>query len=438
MGFFSKLFHRKQSVADYDKLVSKHKINQYQGESYIHWNKRASKCYLDWAREMFMAIPRDNEQYLFNLEGIDCYLSAASYAAAICDQALVKQILMELSTKKVLIEDTVYYDDFQFEVSEYGYYWEIYKGYIDTFNNFDGVNYIMFLKEWDLHTKRPKYKKPIHKPIAPVKETGESELYFAFRKKKYFKDKFNWDELKKSPMPTLSAFNSSNSTEKQIQLKEYETKLNAWKEARADLENDKRLERIKEQRKIEQKIRELERNIHDKNLFGFEKEQMLDEYRIKLVDVKLIDVYSYGRMKDSFGKYGYSMTNPICVKYFAQSGIGNYLQRIMFDFKKVSRYDIITFYEVSNIKGSIVKEVVVEFEDLKKKITLFFAENSLITGLDLPDNINEYRKPVDLGGVKISLRLPPKDYDKMALVKYEESITRPFTYKVIWKNVRIN
>lgn len=37
MGFLSNLFHRKQSVADYDKLVSKHKINQYQGESYIHW-----------------------------------------------------------------------------------------------------------------------------------------------------------------------------------------------------------------------------------------------------------------------------------------------------------------------------------------------------------------------------------------------------------------
>lgn len=438
MGFLSNLFHRKQSVADYDKLVSKHKINQYQGESYIHWNKRACKCYLDWAREMFMAIPRYKEQYLFNLEGIVCYLSAASYAAASGDQALVKQILMELSTKKVLIEDTVYYDDFQFEVSEYGYYWEIYKDYIETFKSFDGVNCIMFLKEWDLHTKRPIYKKPIHKPIAPIKEAGESDLYFAFRKMKFNKDKINWEELKKSPMPTLPTFNPNNPKEKQIRLKEYEVKLNAWKEARADLENDKKLEKIKEQRKIEQKMQEFKRKINDKNVFGFEKEKLLDEYRIKLVDIKLINVYSYGRMKDSFGKYGYSMTNPICIKHFAQNGIGNYLQRIMFDFKKVSRYDIITFYEVSNIKGSIVKEVVVEFEDLKNKINLFFAENCLITKLDLPSDIDEYREPVDWGGIKINLRLPPKDYDKMALVKYEESATRPFTYKVIWKNGRNN
>ena len=91
-----------------------------------------------------------------------------------------------------------------------------------------------------------------------------------------------------------------------------------------------------------------------------------------------------------------------------------------------------------NKKESFVKEVVVEFEDLKNKITLFFAENSLITRLDLPSDINEYHEPVDWGGIKINLRLPPKDYDKMALVKYEESATRPFTYKVIWKNGRNN
>lgn len=434
MGLLSKLFHKKQSVADYDKLVSKHDINQYQGESYIHWNKRACKSYLDWAREMFMAKPREHEQYLFNLEGVLCYLASASYAAAVCDNLLVKQILMELSTKRVLIESTVYYDDFQFEVSENGYYWEIFKDYIGTFENFDGVNCIMFLKEWDLHTKRPIYQKPLHKPEVPVKESGESDLYFAFRKKKYFMDKYNWDELKKSPIPVFPTFSSTDSYVKRLRIKkEYEANLAAWNEAKADLENDKKLEKIKEQRNRDKKIRDLERKIHDKNIFGFEKERLIDEYRIKLVDVNLIDVYSYGRMNGSFGKYGYCMTNPICIKSFAQSGIGKYLQLIMFDCKKVSCYDIVKMYRVSNIIDSIVKEVVVEFENLKEGKVLFFAENSKITRLDFPNDIYEYREHIDTGNIKFSLRLPPKDYNKMALVRYEEAVKKSFTYKVIWK-----
>lgn len=436
MGILSMLFHKRQSVADYDKLVSKHNINKYQGESYAHWNRRACKSYWGWAREMFLAIPRGNEQYLFNLEGIKCYLSAASHAAAICDGVLVKEILLELSTKRVLIESTVYYDDFQFEVSEDGFYWEEYKDYIGTFENFDGVGCIMFLKDWDLHTERPIYKKPLHKPHIPVKEDGESDLYFAFRKKKYYKDKFNWDELKKSPIPIPPSFSPTDSPSKKIRLKkEYDEQLSAWKEAREDLENDIKLKRIKEQQKKDRELREFQRKINnDKNLFGFQREKLLDDYKISQINVNLIDVYSYGRARGGFGKYGYSMTNPICIKSFAAGGVANYLQRIMFDCKKVCKFEIITIYKVSNIIGSTVKEIVVDFEDTNNKKVLFFAENSKITSLDLPNDIYEYcDKTICPGNVRFSLRLPTKDYNKMALVKYEESVTKPFTYKIIWK-----
>lgn len=383
---------------------------------------------------MFVAKPREHEQYLFNLEGIECYLSAASYAAAISDSNLVKKILMELSTKRVLIESTVYYDDFQFDVSKDGYYWEIFKDYIGTFENFDGVNFVMFLKDWDMHTKRPIYKNPLHKPVIPVKENGESELYFAFRKKKYNIDRINWEKLKKSPMPLLPKLSLADSaTEKILIQKEYEEQLCAWKEARLDLENDKKQARIKEQRKKEKELLELEHKIKDKKLFSFQREQFMDEYRIRQVNVNLIDVYSYGRMKDAFGKYGYCMTNPICITHFAQNGIDNYLRRVMFDCKKVIRHDTITIYKVSNIEGTTVQEVVVEFEGLNDKKVLFFAENCKITRLDLPDKIYEYHKTIDTGNIKFSLRLPPKDYNKMALVRYEESVKKPFTYEIVWK-----
>lgn len=442
MGFFSQFFHKKQVVADFDLMVSNNKIEMYSNEDYRHWNKRACSTYLKWARNMFLSKPRENEQYLFNLKGIEYYLQAAVYAASINDGDKVKQILLELSTKRVLIEDTIYYDNFSDMMPEEGY-WETYQDYIRNFQNFEGVDYIMFLKDWDLHTRRLHYSYPIHKPVQPRKEVGESSEYFAFRESKFKREKAYWDKLKESPMPSFPKISENCSLTQKNKINDnYKKSLSVWEEAQEDKKQEERERKEKKKSDWEWKVAKFKREISkSKGMILGKMHDILEDYKINAIIISEIDVLQYGRLKGAFGEYGYSLTNPVCVKEFVPLGLSVYMSTIEYERKRVRRYECIAIYEVSIFPNLIIKKMELEFDGISKKVYLYFSENPDVTGIDTPQGITEYSNSVSKDNHirNECIRYSLKEgfffdyYEKLALVKHENSITRKYTSKLIWK-----
>lgn len=171
------------------------------------------------------------------------------------------------------------------------------------------------------------------------------------------------------------------------------------------------------------------RNIAEKIVSEQYNRMMRFEYEVQQVDISKVDVCSFGRMIGSFGKYGYCMTNPICLNDFSYDGIGKYLRTIMFQNNGVCRYEVVKMLDVSNIVGSAVKEVAVEFDGIEGKKSFFFAEDKKVSGTDLPEDIS----PIWQRDIKIEPRITPRLCERVALIRYENSIKKSFTYKIFWK-----
>lgn len=188
-----------------------------------------------------MAVPRENEQYLFNLNGIVKYLRAANHAAALHDNVLVDKILLELSSHRTLIESTTYYDVFRGDIQNMDeVYWDLFVGFINNLQGFDSVNSIMFLQDWACHVQRLSYSIQERVPLMPVREEGESQEYFMFRIERYCKDINEWQKVKSSPMPQKPIREKGEEFYKYIRRDfEYRKQIKLWNMAKgADLQVD--------------------------------------------------------------------------------------------------------------------------------------------------------------------------------------------------------
>lgn len=285
------------------------------------------------------------------------------------------------------------------------------------------VKYIKEKKEYDRNTL---------KPLFPIKLPWEKEDYLE-KKKEIYKKALEEYFRKGGKLIKPSRKNGESETAYNRRLDIYMKELAIYEPI------SKEIKAANNNKEWEKNVSAYSRRIREsKYIDPLKKRQIIENYKINSIEVKELNLNAHGRLKGSFGKYGYCLTNPVCVKKFMPIGISNYLGSITYKDKKVKRYECIAIYEVSIFGSSRIKEYNVEFDGISDKIILYFAENENLVNIDTPKNIYKYyghqEKSYCEDDIRFSLRIDEKShYERLALIKYEESITVPYTFKIIWR-----
>lgn len=395
-------------------------INPKKNEDYIHWHKRAMKYYLNMARKAIMLDCEEEMKFVYVSISIEKYLEAACHAAQMNDSEMAGKILLELASHRATMQDCVFYDCYEGDDPMQRMDIDTWDGFV-SLNGIKELEAVTFVKELADKARRPKYKLPTKKPVKPSKRKDGNLYYECFLENSYQRDMKEWNRMMDSDMPCKPSRKIG-----QLQL-DYIKELNRYKEEMA-------LWNAVQEEKRKECLIEIYPDSHYTYLNGrkYKKEPMI-------IDVSKLDVSLHGRMKGAFGKYGYCMTNPICVKWIPD-GLVSYINTMVVRVNNIERtavrHDTLAIYEVS-LFSNPVHLVRVWFSENGYK-ELYFVCDENLKDVDYPLGIYKYYPHTyndsNAGSdIKFSLRTPHSFYEHQALIKYEEKIKRKFTFKLIWK-----
>lgn len=177
--------------------------------------------------------------------------------------------------------------------------------------------------------------------------------------------------------------------------------------------------------------------------------------RMAAYDTSNINVKSFGRKVGSFGEYGLTVTNPVCLTNL-EEGLRSYISNLCYDGNGVEKYRITAVYRVSLFSTSVQK-VELLIRNTHEVIPMFFSESTYENRDEFPSGFssysqhlqNELRRKASTGseedsGIKLSLRdssssisfslrLTEKEEQRQYLVWRERNNQKQYTIKTIWE-----
>lgn len=190
--------------------------------------------------------------------------------------------------------------------------------------------------------------------------------------------------------------------------------------------------------------------------------QLLKDKRMAEYDTRQINVKSFGRKVGSFGEYGLTVTNPVCLTNMNE-GLRSYVSDLCHRGSGVEKYRIVAVYQVS-LFTSPVQKVELLMRNTHEVIPIFFSESNYENRSEFPSgfysysehlqNIREaeemakYKASVDSeedSGLRFSirdttssytsfsLRMSERDEQREHLVWKEQRTRKQYTVKTIWE-----
>lgn len=164
---------------------------------------------------------------------------------------------------------------------------------------------------------------------------------------------------------------------------------------------------------------------------------------MKAIDISKINVESFGRRRGAFGKWGYCVTNPVCI-YNMDNNLQTYISHLCYENSRVESYDTTEVYNVSIFDNPVYK-ISLQLKNTRKEICLYFIESKYMNTEMFPDGFSDYsiyekKQQIQNSGNANSPRFSLRgnyreEFSKLfSLEKYENSIKRnDVLIKSIWK-----
>ena len=197
-----------------------------------------------------------------------------------------------------------------------------------------------------------------------------------------------------------------------------------------------------------------------------------EEAAYAAIDVSKLDVKSFGRRRGAFGKWGYCVTNPVCINGMDKN-LQRYISHLFYENCRVESYDTEEVYSVSLFDKPVYK-ISLLMKGSHEVVSLYFIDSTYENHEIFPDGFSDYavylkkqkteeerkmatdRRVNDVrfslknnnfyqdspspiyvqkrGGVRVSLRDEEHRYDKQcSLELYEKSKKGTAEIKSIWK-----
>lgn len=166
------------------------------------------------------------------------------------------------------------------------------------------------------------------------------------------------------------------------------------------------------------------------------------EKAMEAIDISKIDVESFGRRRGAFGKFGYCVTNPICIVNLGSGGLKRYISNLCFGGSNIESFMQVEMYGVSLFDKPVYKVKLV-VRSTHEEIYLYFIDSTYENLDELPKGFRDYSlylkqqsasKGYGKDYTRFSLRGDRSSIGKsFSLIAYEESINKEVKIKMIWK-----
>lgn len=188
----------------------------------------------------------------------------------------------------------------------------------------------------------------------------------------------------------------------------------------------------------------------------------IKDRRMAEYDTRQVNAKSFGRKVGSFGEYGLTVTNPVCLTNMNE-GLRTYISNLCHRGSGVEKYRIVAVYQVS-LFASPVQKVELLMRNTHEVIPMFFSESNYENRSEFPfgfysyseylQNIREAeekaKRKASVGsredsGLRFSLRdttpsytsfnlrMSERDKQREYLVWKEQKIKKRYTVKTIWE-----
>lgn len=163
---------------------------------------------------------------------------------------------------------------------------------------------------------------------------------------------------------------------------------------------------------------------------------------MEAIDISKIDVESFGRRRGAFGKFGYSVTNPICIVNLGSGGLKRYISNLCLGGSNIESFMPVEMYGVSLFDKPVYKVKLV-VRTTHEEIYLYFIDSTYENLDELPHGFRDYSlylkqqstsKEYGNNYPRFSLKGDRSSIGKsFSLIAYEESINKDVKIKRIWK-----
>lgn len=166
------------------------------------------------------------------------------------------------------------------------------------------------------------------------------------------------------------------------------------------------------------------------------------EKAMEAIDISKIDVESFGRRRGAFGKFGYCVTNPICMVNLGSGGLKRYISNLCKDGSSMESFKTTEIFGVSLFDKPVYRVKVI-VRSSHQEIYLHFIDSTYENLDELPEGFRDY-------SLYLKQQSASKDYGNdyprfslrgdrsrigtsYSLIAFENTMWREVKIKTIWK-----
>lgn len=109
---------------------------------------------------------------------------------------------------------------------------------------------------------------------------------------------------------------------------------------------------------------------------------------MQAIDISKIPVESFGRRRGAFGKWGYCVSNPICINDMDKN-LQRYISHLFYENCRVESYDTEEVYSVSLFDKPVYK-IALLLKGCHKVVSLYFIDSTYENHEIFPDGFSDY------------------------------------------------
>lgn len=131
----------------------------------------------------------------------------------------------------------------------------------------------------------------------------------------------------------------------------------------------------------------------------------------------------YGRLDHAIGKFGYYVSNPICINTIGDEDFFSYMENMTDGKGKITGYAVVSVCLCSLFPGKVLNKLAVRLSDEKTFVTLYMVETNKFTSRYYPDGLmsKSSLSEAEYFGANSNIRLSLRVDRELEAIKAKES-----------------